>query len=106
MQYSLCFKQVFDQDIGQDKRLGIAKYRLIDLEPETPMEVNLNLLSSLDTLKVKDKKDRGSVTIKVDTFFNLFFNVFVFRCLLNSIIVASNVIISIYIILLHLALSI
>ncbi|XWS45976.1 hypothetical protein CRYUN_Cryun14cG0025400 [Craigia yunnanensis] len=57
--------EVFDQDIGQDKRLGIAKFRLIDLEPETPKEVNLSLLSSLDTLKVKDKKDRGSCTIKL-----------------------------------------
>ncbi|XP_021280205.1 synaptotagmin-4 [Herrania umbratica] len=57
--------EVFDQDIGQDKRLGIAKFRLIDLEPEIPKEVNLSLLSSLDTLKVKDKKDRGSCTIKL-----------------------------------------
>ncbi|EOX96161.1 Calcium-dependent lipid-binding (CaLB domain) family protein isoform 2 [Theobroma cacao] len=56
--------EVFDQDIGQDKRLGIAKFRLIDLEPETPKEVNLSLLASLDTLKVKDKKDRGSCVIK------------------------------------------
>ncbi|XWS35707.1 hypothetical protein CRYUN_Cryun20dG0019600 [Craigia yunnanensis] len=57
--------EVFDQDIGQDKRLGIAKFRLIELEPGTPKEVNLSLLSSLDTLKVKDKKDRGSCTIKL-----------------------------------------
>ncbi|MBA0610103.1 hypothetical protein Godav_010995 [Gossypium davidsonii] len=57
--------EVFDQDIGQDKRLGIAKFRLIELEPETPKEVNLNLLSSLDTLKIKDNKDRGSCTIKL-----------------------------------------
>ena len=81
---SLCdvhygFKQVFDQDIGQDKRLGIAKFRLIELEPETPKEVNLSLLSSLDTLKVKDKKDRGSCTIKVDILFQFFF-----LCLLCS----------------------
>ncbi|PPD78208.1 hypothetical protein GOBAR_DD24854 [Gossypium barbadense] len=57
--------EVFDQDIGQDKRLGIAKFRLIELEPETPKEITLNLLSSLDTLKVKDKKDRGNCTIKL-----------------------------------------
>lgn len=62
------FKQVFDQDIGQDKKLGIAKFRLIELEPETPKEITLNLLSSLDTLKVKDKKDRGNCTIKVHLF--------------------------------------
>ncbi|XP_022757132.1 synaptotagmin-4-like [Durio zibethinus] len=57
--------EVFDQDIGQDKKLGIAKFCLIELEPETPKEVKLSLLSSLDTLKVKDKKDRGSCTIKL-----------------------------------------
>ncbi|KAL4363036.1 hypothetical protein GQ457_04G032250 [Hibiscus cannabinus] len=57
--------EVFDKDIGQDKRLGIAKLRLIELEPEMPKEVTLHLLSSLDTLKVKDKKDRGNCTIKV-----------------------------------------
>ncbi|XP_039047937.1 synaptotagmin-5-like isoform X2 [Hibiscus syriacus] len=57
--------EVFDQDIGQDKRLGIAKFRLIELEPETPKEINLSLLSSLDTLKVKDNKDRGSCSIKL-----------------------------------------
>ncbi|KAE8697542.1 polygalacturonate 4-alpha-galacturonosyltransferase-like [Hibiscus syriacus] len=57
--------EVFDKDIGQDKRLGITKLRLIELEPETPKEVTLSLLSSLDTLKVKDKKDRGNCTIKL-----------------------------------------
>lgn len=59
------FEQVFDQDIGQDKRLGIAKLPLIELEAETLKEYELRLLASLDTLKVKDKKDRGTVTIKV-----------------------------------------
>ncbi|XP_027354176.1 synaptotagmin-4-like isoform X1 [Abrus precatorius] len=57
--------EVYDKDIGQDKRLGIAKLPLIDLEAETEKEVELRLLSSLDTLKVKDKKDRGTLTIKV-----------------------------------------
>ncbi|KAL5565370.1 hypothetical protein UlMin_028534 [Ulmus minor] len=57
--------EVYDQDIGQDKRLGIAKLPLIELEAETEKEFELGLLSSLDTLKVKDKKDRGSLTIKV-----------------------------------------
>ncbi|XP_058739865.1 calcium-dependent lipid-binding protein-like [Vicia villosa] len=56
--------EVFDKDIGQDKRLGIAKLPLIDLEVETEKEVELRLLSSLDTLKVKDKKDRGTLRIK------------------------------------------
>nr|CAB3496485.1 unnamed protein product [Digitaria exilis] len=54
--------EVFDEDkMKQDKRLGIAKLPLNDLEMETVQEVNLQLLSSLDTTKVKDKKDRGVV---------------------------------------------
>ncbi|GLU00512.1 hypothetical protein SLE2022_178760 [Rubroshorea leprosula] len=57
--------EVFDQDIGQDKKLGIAKLPLIDMEPEKLKEIELRLLPSLDTLKVKDKRDRGSVTLKV-----------------------------------------
>ncbi|KAL3814892.1 hypothetical protein ACJIZ3_016160 [Penstemon smallii] len=61
---SLIF-EVFDQDIGQDKRLGIAKLPLIELEAETSKEIELRLLPSLDMLKIKDKKDRGTVTIQV-----------------------------------------
>uniref|UniRef100_A0A0D9VRY3 C2 domain-containing protein n=1 Tax=Leersia perrieri TaxID=77586 RepID=A0A0D9VRY3_9ORYZ len=58
--------QVFDEDkLKQDKRLGIAKLPLNDLEIEAVQEINLQLLSSLDTTKVKDKKDRGVLTIKV-----------------------------------------
>ncbi|KAK4803011.1 hypothetical protein SAY86_001214 [Trapa natans] len=57
--------EVFDQDIGQDKQLGIAKLPLIDLEAETSKEIELRLLPALDMLKIKDKKDRGTVTIKV-----------------------------------------
>lgn len=59
-------KQVLDKDIGQDKQLGIAKVPLIDLEADNLKEVHLRLLPSLDTTKIKDKKDRGTVTIKVD----------------------------------------
>ncbi|KAB5527009.1 hypothetical protein DKX38_020856 [Salix brachista] len=57
--------EVFDKDIGQDKRLGRAKLALNELEAETWKELGLRLLSSFDTLKVKDKKDRGTITIKV-----------------------------------------
>ncbi|GMP61735.1 hypothetical protein CsSME_00024085 [Camellia sinensis var. sinensis] len=57
--------EVFDEDIGQDKRLGVAKLPLIELEAETPKEIELRLLPSLDMLKIKDKKDRGTLTIKV-----------------------------------------
>ncbi|GMP43078.1 hypothetical protein CsSME_00012586 [Camellia sinensis var. sinensis] len=57
--------EVFDEDVGQDKRLGIAKLKLIELEAETPKEVEVRLLPSLDMLKIKDKKDRGTLTVKV-----------------------------------------
>ncbi|KAB1218848.1 Synaptotagmin-4 [Morella rubra] len=59
------FKQVFDEDIGQDKRLGLVKFPLIGLEAETSKEYDLRLLPSLDMMKIKDKKDRGTITIKV-----------------------------------------
>ncbi|KAL2330422.1 hypothetical protein Fmac_018003 [Flemingia macrophylla] len=62
--------EVYDKDIGQDKRLGIVKLPLNDLEAETEKEFELRLLPSLDTLKVKDKKDRGTLTIK--TFYHQF----------------------------------
>ncbi|KAL5987686.1 hypothetical protein ACLOJK_035436 [Asimina triloba] len=62
---SLPYPQVFDEDVGQDKRLGITKLPLIDLEPEKLKELELRLLPSLDMLKIKDKKDRGTVTVKV-----------------------------------------
>lgn len=42
------------------------KLPLSSLEVGVTKEMELNLLSSLDTLKVKDKKDRGSLTLKVD----------------------------------------
>jgi Ca2+-dependent lipid-binding protein len=59
------YLEVFDKDIGQDKRLGIIKISLIELPAETTKEIELGLLSSLDTMKVKDKKDRGTLTVKV-----------------------------------------
>ncbi|EYU25709.1 hypothetical protein MIMGU_mgv1a024653mg, partial [Erythranthe guttata] len=57
--------EVFDEDIGDDKRLGVAKLPLIELEAETSKEIELRLLPSLDMLKIKDKKDRGTLTIQV-----------------------------------------
>ncbi|KAK3194953.1 hypothetical protein Dsin_026263 [Dipteronia sinensis] len=57
--------EVFDKDIGQDKRLGIVKLPLIEIEAETEKEVELRLLPSLDMLKIKDKKDRGTITVKI-----------------------------------------
>uniref|UniRef100_A0A0D6QWU7 C2 domain-containing protein n=1 Tax=Araucaria cunninghamii TaxID=56994 RepID=A0A0D6QWU7_ARACU len=58
--------EVFDEDnIGQDKSLGVCKYPLVDIEPEKSKELTLKLMPSLDTLKIKDKKDRGTITVKV-----------------------------------------
>ncbi|KAL3616588.1 hypothetical protein CASFOL_039978 [Castilleja foliolosa] len=57
--------EVFDQDIGQDKRLGITKLPLIELEAEKSKDFELRLFPSLDMLKIKDKKDRGTVSIQV-----------------------------------------
>ncbi|XP_073122813.1 calcium-dependent lipid-binding protein-like [Henckelia pumila] len=57
--------EVFDQDIGQDKRLGVAKLPLLELEAETAKEMELRLLPALDMLKIKDKKDRGTITVQV-----------------------------------------
>lgn len=57
--------EVFDEDIGQDKRLGVTKLPLIELEAETPKDIELRLFPSLDMLKIKDKKDRGTLSIRV-----------------------------------------
>lgn len=57
---------------------------LNELEAETWKEVELRLLASFDTLKVKDKKDRGTITIKVTkygiivVYFLVFFFYFLF----------------------------
>lgn len=67
--WSISKEQVFDKDIGQDKKLGTAKLPLIDLEDEVQKEFNLRLLPSLDMMKIKDKKDRGTITLKVLPFF-------------------------------------
>ncbi|CAL0324541.1 unnamed protein product [Lupinus luteus] len=61
---SLIF-EVFDKDIGQDKKLGLVKLPLVDLEAENEKQLELRLLPSFDMLKVKDKKDRGTLTVKV-----------------------------------------
>lgn len=45
--------------------MGIAKLPLIELEAEKSKDFELRLLPSLDMLKIKDKKDRGTVTIQV-----------------------------------------
>ncbi|CAN4111659.1 unnamed protein product [Withania somnifera] len=57
--------EVFDKDIGQDQRMGVAKLPLNELVAEAAKEIELRLLPKLDMLRVKDKKDRGTITIKV-----------------------------------------
>lgn len=57
--------QVMDKDVGTDTFLGIVTYPISKLVPEETTEVTLNLKSALDTNLVKDKKDRGTVTLKV-----------------------------------------
>ncbi|KAJ8540033.1 hypothetical protein K7X08_026422 [Anisodus acutangulus] len=57
--------EVFDKDVGQDQRMGVTKLPLNELVAETPKEIELRLLPKLDMLRVRDKKDRGTITVKV-----------------------------------------
>ncbi|KAK4373080.1 hypothetical protein RND71_008464 [Anisodus tanguticus] len=57
--------EVFDKDVGQDQRMGVTKLPLNELAAETLKEIELRLLPKLDMLRVKDKKDRGTITVKV-----------------------------------------
>lgn len=45
--------------------MGVTKLPLIDLEAEIVKEIELRLQPSLNMLKIKEKKDRGTLTIKV-----------------------------------------
>ncbi|XP_051129910.1 calcium-dependent lipid-binding protein-like [Andrographis paniculata] len=57
--------EVLDEDIGEDKLLGITKVPLIDLKPEKTETLELRLLPSQNMTKIKDKKDRGTLTVQV-----------------------------------------
>ncbi|PHT39865.1 hypothetical protein CQW23_18719 [Capsicum baccatum] len=57
--------EVFDKDIGQDERMGVAKLPLNELVADAAKEIELRLLPKLDMTQVKDKKDRGTITVKV-----------------------------------------
>jgi Ca2+-dependent lipid-binding protein len=58
--------EVYDEDkLQQDKRLGVAKLAVNSLEPEITREVTLKLLHSVDPLKNRDTKDRGTLHLKV-----------------------------------------
>ncbi|CAM6114039.1 unnamed protein product [Calypogeia fissa] len=61
---ALHFK-VLDEDIGQDKVLGLVSYPLSKLVPDEAVKLQLPLLPSLDTDRVKDKKDRGSLIVEL-----------------------------------------
>ncbi|KAF8655140.1 hypothetical protein HU200_041131 [Digitaria exilis] len=58
--------EVYDEDnLQQDKKLGVAKLAVNNLEPEVTREVTLKLLHSVDPLKNRDTKDRGTLHLKV-----------------------------------------
>ncbi|XP_066367900.1 calcium-dependent lipid-binding protein-like [Miscanthus floridulus] len=58
--------EICDEDtLQQDKKMGVAKLAVNSLEPENPTEITLNVLQSLDSLKVKDNKGRGTLHLKV-----------------------------------------
>lgn len=58
--------EVYDEDrLQQDKKLGVAKLAVNNLEFENPREIPLKLLHSVDPLKNRDTKDRGTLYLKV-----------------------------------------
>lgn len=61
--------QVKDEDFGTDKELGITSVPLHGLKPDTEVEITKKLAPSLDTIRVKDKGDRGTITVKVSMTF-------------------------------------
>lgn len=60
----LCM-QVKDRDVGTDKLLGVTTISLHDLKPDVEEEFTKKLSKSLDTDRVKDKGDRGTISVKV-----------------------------------------
>jgi Ca2+-dependent lipid-binding protein len=58
--------EVYDEDrLQQDKKLGVAKLAVNSLQPEATSEITLKLQQSLDSLKIKDTKDRGTLHLQV-----------------------------------------
>lgn len=45
--------------------MGVAKLPLNELVADAAKEIELRLLPKLDMTQVKDKKDRGTITVKV-----------------------------------------
>jgi Ca2+-dependent lipid-binding protein len=62
---SVIFEGYDEDNLQQDKRLGVAKLAVNNIQPETPSEITLKLMQSLDSLKIKDYGDRGSLHLKV-----------------------------------------
>lgn len=60
------FLKIYDEDtLQQDKKMGVAKLAVSSIEPGSPTEITLHLLQSLDSLKTKDKRDRGTLHLRV-----------------------------------------
>jgi Ca2+-dependent lipid-binding protein len=57
--------QIMDEDVGSDKQMGIASIPLNELVPDTEVLITQKVLKSLDTARVKDKGDRGTITVKL-----------------------------------------
>ncbi|XP_024358065.1 calcium-dependent lipid-binding protein [Physcomitrium patens] len=58
--------QVKDEEhFGTDKELGVTVVPLCVLKPDTEIEIRKKLAPSLDTVRVKDEGDRGSITVKL-----------------------------------------
>jgi hypothetical protein len=53
--------EVYDED----KRLGVGKLAVNNIQPETPTEITLYSMQSVDSLKIKDCRDRESLHLKV-----------------------------------------
>jgi hypothetical protein len=54
---SVIFEGYDEDNLQQDKRLGVAKLAVNNIQPETPIEITLNLMDPLDTLKIKDYRE-------------------------------------------------
>lgn len=58
--------QIYDEEtFQQDKKMGVDKLAVNGLEPESPAEITLRLSQALDSIKSKDKKDRGELHLSV-----------------------------------------
>jgi hypothetical protein len=54
---SFTFEGYDEDNLQQDKRLGVAKLAVNNIQPETPIEITLNLMQPLDSLKIKDYRE-------------------------------------------------